>query len=65
VEGDEAGEDARHIGEGNHVRAVAEGVVGIWMRLDENTRRAGGDGTTREDGSEFALAGGFIAAAAR
>ena len=63
AEFEEAGDELGHVGEGHHVRAVAQGGVGRGMGFHEDAVSSGDDGATREHGGEFPLAAGFVAAA--
>ena len=61
---EEGFEEIGHVRERNHVRAVAQGAVGLRMGLEENSVCAGSQSAAGQDGSEFALAAGFVATAA-
>src|SRR5690348_11124001 len=60
---DECGKKRGHISQANHVRPIAERAPGIRVGFDKDSVCPSRDGTTREHGREFALAGGFVAPA--
>src|SRR5258708_3113724 len=48
--------EGRQVGQGYHIRTVAERLVGTWVRLDEEAVAATGDGGLGEKRDHAALA---------